>query len=264
MASQVPYSGVPDVSPQVNPLPTAHVDTPIAAFGGAVAGAVTHLGEVAQGAGNELFARGYAMQELNEQMKADAAAADTTDKMTNRYLEYSKLKGDDLRKGFTQYQQDISKIREDGAADLQSPYAKVQYLRDSRRNESSMLWHGGALARQGQDEFATESTKLGMDAASDRLAKLGVGEGPEFDRSVADMQKIAGRYMVEQKGIHPNQPEYEEGVAAATSPHVAKILKSIGHDDPGKAQELKEKYLKNKLLRPADAIVIMQTSGMVT
>ena len=65
MASQVPYSGTMDVAPQLNPLPQVHVDTPIAAFGGATAGAITHMGEVVQGAGKELFDRAYAMQELN-------------------------------------------------------------------------------------------------------------------------------------------------------------------------------------------------------
>ena len=72
MASQVPYSAAPEEAPQLDPVPNAHVDTPVAAFGGAVAGAITHMGEVAEGAGKELFARAYAMQELNEQVKADS------------------------------------------------------------------------------------------------------------------------------------------------------------------------------------------------
>ena len=258
MASQVPYSGAPDVAPQLDPLSQVHVDTPIAAFGGAVAGAVTHLGETAEGAGKELFARGYAMQEVNEQIKADGAAADVTDAMTKRYLEYDKLKGQDRIDAFPQYMNDIDQIRKDGAANLNSPYAKEQYLRDSRRTQSAMIWHGGMLARQGQDEALTTSTNARMGAASDRLATLGVGEGPDFDRSVGVMKQAAGEYVQNKLGLHPGEPDYDEEVAKATSPHVAKILQSIGRTDGGaaKAKALTDKYVKSGLLKPEDAIHI--------
>ena len=75
MPTPVPYSGTLDVAPQTEPLSPVHQDTPAAAFGGAVAGAVTHLGEVAQGVGKELFERANAMQMLNEQVKAKAISA---------------------------------------------------------------------------------------------------------------------------------------------------------------------------------------------
>jgi len=82
MASQVPYYGTQEITPQVDPLSTVHVDTPVAAFGGAVAGAITHMGEVAQGAGKELFDRAYAMQDLAEHNKADMASTEYSGKAT--------------------------------------------------------------------------------------------------------------------------------------------------------------------------------------
>ena len=161
MASQVPYTGTQEVSPQLEPTQQVHEDTPVAAFGGAVAGAITHMGEVAEGAGKELFARAYAMQELNEQVKADSASADAMDKMTDRYLQYDQLRGQERIDGSKAYQDDLDKIRNDGMAGLNSPYAKMAYLRDTRRTQSMMVWHGGMLARQGMDEAAVADEDAG-------------------------------------------------------------------------------------------------------
>lgn len=237
MATPVPYTGRQEVTPQQGFLPQAHEDTPVAAFGGAVAGAITHMGEVAQGAGKELFDRAYAFQELHEQNKADAASADAFDKQTDRYLQFEQLKGAERTpEAFNQYKQDLEKIRSDGVEGLDSPYAKAQYLRDSRRNQSMMLWHGGQLATQGMDEATQAALKGKINAAGDALSTVNA-KGPELDAGIAGIKGSAASLVHHQTGYAPGSPQNNDLAAPAVSSQIAKIVIARSDADPvdGKA-----------------------------
>ena len=74
--AQVPYSPVPDVAPSDTATPRVSVATPEAAFGGATAKAIENLGTTVQGAGNELFGRAVALQQLNNETEAKIAGMD--------------------------------------------------------------------------------------------------------------------------------------------------------------------------------------------
>lgn len=253
MASPVPYSGVPDVSPQVNPISPVHEDTPIAAFGGTVAQAVEHVGDVAQGVGKELFARGYAFQELNEQVKADQAASDTMDAQTQRYLDYSKLKGNDLVDGNKQYVQDLQKIRQDNADDLDSPYAKQKYLDESRKTQSQMIWHGGVLARQGQDEAATIAASGQTSAAINRFSTLDPNDTHTWDTTVQQITDAEENKLHLKGGPAPGSPEAAAAAKPAISSAVSQlVLSKINSDHPEQSKVFAKKALADGSLLPED------------
>ena len=258
MASQVPYSPAPTATPDLAPLPQAHVDTPVVAFGGATAEALSHMGTVAEGAGKELFDRAYAMQELNEQAKADAASADAMDKMTNRYLEYSQLRGQERIDGNKTYQDDLDKIRQDGMASLSSPYAKMAYLRDSRRTQSMMIWHGGMLARQGMDDALKQSSLAKIDMLGNTLAQLNVSDGLEFDRTVAAIKQAAADHVHDLTGFAPGTPDNDNLSAPYLSKQIAKVAVARSNANPadGKAFYEKMKSGDHPLLLPEDATII--------
>ena len=256
MASQVPYTGTMDVAPQLNPTPTAHVDTPIAAFGGATAGAITHMGEVVQGAGKELFDRAYAMQELNEQVKADSASADTMDKMTDRYLQYDQLRGQERIDGSKQYQDDLDKIRNDGAQGLTSPYAKMAYLRDTRRTQSMMVWHGGMLARQGMDEAEKQGSLAKIDSLGNTLATLNVTDGPNFNNTVDAIKQAAANHVHDLSGFAPGTPDNNNLSAPYLSKQIAKVAVSRSNADPADGKAFFEKMKSSGMLSPEDGDII--------
>ncbi len=259
MASQVPYSPVPTEAPQLDPLPQAHVDTPIAAFGGATAGALTHMGEVAEGAGKELFDRAYAMQELNEQTKADSASADTMDAQLKRYLEYDKLQGQARIDGYQSYVDDLKTIRQGGMEGLNSPYAKMQYLRDTRRNESTMLWHGGMLARTGADEAAVNGAHANMNAAVDRVVTIKPNDQTEYDQALDGMTSAASLLVTQQFHLNPGDPGYDAKLAEIKSDKASAIVKGLlTGNDPEKAQSLMNSWSKSGVLQPADLDLIKE------
>lgn len=244
MATQVPYTGTTDVSPQLAPTQNVHVDTPTAAFGGAVAGAISHLGDVAEGAGKELLARANAFQEMNEQVKADSASADTSDAQTQRYLQFDQLKGQDRVDGLPQYISDIKKLREQGGQDLTSPYAKMKYLDDSRRNESAMVWHGGILARQGQDEATQGTLRANMNATVNQFATVNPNDDKGYHDAVDKLRQTADEYSHFNPQIDP---------ASALSGQVSKLLKARSDADPVAGKQLYERAVADKLLTPEDA-----------
>lgn len=256
MATQVPYSGTIDQTVQVDPLPQAHVDANPAAFGSSIAGAVTHLGDVTSQVGKELTDRAIAFQTLDEHMRADAATTDAMDKQTSRYLEFSQLKGNDLVQGFGKYKEDLAAIRNDGLNQLQSPYAKDQYLQYTRRSEGAMLFHGGMLAKQGLQEADHVASQGVMDGVSDRLATLGVGAGPDYDKGMGEIKSQAGGFVERQYGVHPGQPGYDQKVQEIVSGHAVKIISSIGKEDGSKAKELLDAGVKSGTIRPVDALKV--------
>lgn len=258
MATPVPYSGTLDVTPQVDPLSPVHVDTPIAAFGGAVAGAITHMGEVSEGAGKELFARAYAMQEMDEHNKADAASADVFTKQTLRYLELSDLPPGDQKAALPQYMRDLAKMREDGAAGLNSPWAKQAYLDQTRRNESMMIWHGAVLGREGFEQATTKAGLAKISSLGDQLATLNVSAGPEFDQRIAGLKSAAVTSVSESKALGrfaPGTPENEAAASRLLSQEIKKVAlaRSNANGIDGKAFFERMSSGDHPLLLPEDA-----------
>lgn len=253
MASQVPYTGTETVAPQLDPLSPVHVDAPIAAFGGATAGAITHMGEVAQGAGKELFDRAYAFQEMGEQQKADQASADAFDRQTKRYLQFEQLKGAERTpEAFDQYVTDLKQIRNDGAEGLNSPYAKMQYLRDSRRNQSMMIWHGGTLARQGQDDALRQSSLARIDSIFNSAATVGVHDGPELDQLVEDGKQAAAEHAHIISGYEPGTQQNNDRAAPFISHGIAKVVVARSNANPVDGKAFADKMLEGGLLTQED------------
>ena len=252
MPTPVPYSPVPDVAPQLDPTSSVHIDTPTAAFGGAVGAAIGQLGQATEGAGKELFDRAYAMQELNENMKADAAAADAIGKQTDAYLNYSKLRGQALLDGNDAYKANLAQIRTDGAEGL-SPYARNLYLQQTRRNEAAMVWHGGVLAKEGQTAAITETARLQRDTLGNEAANVASMEpgSPQWNSMVQTMHDSAvHEAQISPAGLQPGTPESEQFAADAVSKQLAGIVRKVAQTNPQRAKSIYDAVQGQ--IRPAD------------
>ena len=92
MSSQVPYTGVPSVQPSFDATPSVSSNIPVDAFGAGVANAVGHIGKAVEGAGNEIWARATAMQQLNEQANADEAISKFTITQAQKFADFTMLR----------------------------------------------------------------------------------------------------------------------------------------------------------------------------
>ncbi len=73
--AQVPYTGVPSQTLADIPTPEMNPRVPGAAFGGEVAQAVQGLGKTTEHAGDEIFNRAIALQNLQNEAEATEADA---------------------------------------------------------------------------------------------------------------------------------------------------------------------------------------------
>ena len=252
MASQVPYTGTEDVSPQFNPLSNVHVDTPIAAFGGATAGAITHMGEVAEGAGKELFARAYAMQQLNQQDVANKALSDYQNDLTQSYVDYTKNQGQDAIHGFPDFEKSTEDLRQQYADKMPSPEAQLLFNQESRNARFRTVFGAGNYAREEAKRFGNQSAALRVDSAGDNLAATAPGDSTALKTATDNIRVIAGQ-NAEENGYHPGTPEYSQKVDMAVSSQVSKSIRELAKTQPLKAQQLLQDQLKNGNLTETDS-----------
>lgn len=170
MSSQVPYTGVPSVQPSFDATPSVSSNIPMDAFGAGVANAVGHIGRAVEGAGNEIWARATAMQQLNEQANAANAVAEFTTAMGEKYAAYSSLSGKAAVDGYKPYIEDLNSTREAIGQKLNSPYAQKVYLQESRSVQ--VRWVLSAAAHTGREgkNYVIGSTQSLIDARSNAAA----------------------------------------------------------------------------------------------
>jgi hypothetical protein len=159
---QVPYSGVPDVGPEDAPLPRYSADTPVAAFGGATAHALTELGSSFGQVGNELYARADAMQQLKNHSDAQKATADYQEAAGKQHADFSALQGQDAVTAYPDYIASLKKTREDIGNGLSSPMAQKMYESESLNIQGRTIFNGAGHA-------ASENKSYAIGAAAARV-----------------------------------------------------------------------------------------------
>lgn len=159
---QVPYSGVPDVAPEDNPTPRYTAETPIAAFGGATAQALTELGSSFGQVGNELWSRAEAMQQLKNQSDANKAAADYQEQAGQKHADFSALQGKDAVTAYPDYIKDLKQTRENISGTLTNPMAQKMFESESLSIQGRTIFNGAGHA-------AAENKSYAIGAAASRV-----------------------------------------------------------------------------------------------
>ena len=170
MSSQVPYTGVPSVQPSFDATPSVSSNIPMDAFGAGVANAVGHIGKAVEGAGNEIWARATAMQQLNEQANAANAVAEFTTAMGEKYAAYSSLSGKAAVDGYKPYIEDLNATREAIGQKLNSPYAQKVYLQESRSIQARSVFSAAAHSGREGKNYAIGSAQSLIDARQNAAA----------------------------------------------------------------------------------------------
>ena len=192
MSSQVPYTGVPSVQPSFDATPSVSSNIPMDAFGAGVANAVGHIGRAVEGAGNEIWARATAMQQLNEQANAANAVAEFTTAMGEKYAAYSSLSGKAAVDGYKPYIEDLNSTREAIGQKLNSPYAQKVYLQESRSIQARSVFSAAAHSGREGKNYAIGSTQSLIDARSNAAA-LAPQDEDSYKASLQQNEKDAQR-----------------------------------------------------------------------
>jgi hypothetical protein len=226
---EIPYTGVPDRTPELRPTPNLNVNPPEAAFGTNIAAATQHLGQVEEGAGKELFDRAYAIQELNVQSDALARMAKAQDGMNNAFVAFKEKRGQDAINAFPQFQQDLNKALDDNSEGL-SPYGKVYYDRDMRTYRGKMLFNGSEHAADEQKSYFVSSAQ-----ARQSTAMKGMELNPDDvkgNEKLLDGIRSDSHDTSAALGEPPGSPQYIKREADAVNAAIISQLRGMGQTNP--------------------------------
>lgn len=166
MASQEPYSPVPNVRPDLQPVRPVWVNTPEAAFGGATAQALGTLGKSLDNVGNELATRALAMQQLHNETAARNAMVGNAQEADLALAKFRNSPNQDL----PAFQQQIEDIRQKWRKTLNNPMAQERFDGDSSGLQIQTLRYATFAASDGLREKANGALQSQIDQA-----KYGVG-----------------------------------------------------------------------------------------
>lgn len=234
METRVPYTPVPSVGPNFAPTPSQHEETPIAAFGGLVAEATSHLGQVSTKVGSELFDRAYAMQQMHEQAKSDEAYSNFLTQAAPMVSDYKQKLGKDAVDAQTPFINSIRSLRENIGSSLTSPYAQQAFNEASRRQQGYIIIDAATHSAGESKRYLLDTLKSKNDMI-DNSALANPVNDDQFNQYLkdkeanTDLESSANGWSSETRDAHWQQARAKLNYAriygvAAAQPHLASTM----------------------------------------
>src|SRR6266404_1790071 len=188
---------------------------PAAAFGGEVAQAVSGLGRTVAGAGDEIFSRAIALQNLQNEAEATEADAKYMIEVGKIHAEYSAKEGNERVQAFPKYQKDMQDIRQSIRGTLSSPMAQKMFDRSSLSTMGRTIFSGAGAAASAQRQFV-----VGTAIAQSKLDANTVSENPDDPKTFQDKIQQARHNAITiaaAKGFEPGSAQEQLLIQQATS-----------------------------------------------
>ena len=239
MATPDPYTGTPQVAPDLRPMSPVQVNAPIQAFGGATGAAEEHLSSAIAQGGNELFARAIAMKELDNQAQALNATADASDKFSLRLNQFRQLGGKAAQDALPGLISDLNSIRDEGGKDL-NPYAQKLYLQNTRTNQTRMVEAAGTHAGEQFKHYQEGTAQVAVDS-SIRATGINPSSDGVYRDTIANIDTQA-KAMQDIKGWSDDERDH----FAATHKDLAVFERAtnLARENPGAAQKFLDDEVK--------------------
>lgn len=254
---QVPYLPVPDVAPTNAGTPRLNVSAPAAAFGGAVGEALKGAGANLEHAGNEIFSRAIAIQNLRNETEAKEADANYMIATGEKHAEFSSLQGKAAVDAYPKYVQDLQDLRKNYRDTLSNPMAQKMFDSSALQNMSRTIFNGAGHAAQQDKVYSNNTSKARVDALKDSALGTPTDEKAfqqsiEKTRSEVQHQGEIGGWSKEQTD---NQTNHD--ISGLWTSRIIGLAK----DNPFKAKDMFEAN-RNQILfqdqEKADRVVTSQ------
>lgn len=144
--------------------PSVSENTPIGAFGGGTAEALSHLGSVAAHVGDEIFARASALQDLQNDVESDNASTDYMIKSAKLHADFGALDGEAKAKAYPKYVEDLQTVRDGIGSRLSNPAVQRSYDKNSRSFMGREIFNGAGQAASAQRKSAYDASSARVDA----------------------------------------------------------------------------------------------------
>lgn len=187
--AQVPYVPYPTERPggpatpavRVNPGPAfgeniGHALAGVAKGMGDMAAGLDRLGRTEEAAGDEIFKRALAIQQLNNETEAREADARYMITAGKLHADYSAKQGKDAVDAFPKYQQDLQQARIATRDALSNPMAQKMYDSSSLSTMGRSIFNGAGHAATQNKQWAIGTAKAQID-----LDAKTVSDSPQDD-----------------------------------------------------------------------------------
>jgi hypothetical protein len=162
---KVPYVPYPTAEPTSAGTPDLHVGLNEAAFGGTVARALEGAGRGLEHAGDELFNRAVAMQQIQNKAEADEADANFMSAAGDLHAEYGAKRGKDAVDALPKFKSDLIALRKKFADGMSSDQAKKMF-------DSASLSTVGRTIFNAAGHAATENKAWAAGASEARVKEI--------------------------------------------------------------------------------------------
>lgn len=241
----VPYSPVPSVAPQGTPLPGQRFDVPGEAFGGGVGKALEGLGGSISHAGDEIFARGLAIQEIQNQNEARDAETEYMTTAGKLHADYNALQGKAAVDAFPKYQKDLAEARTAVRDKMSNDASKRMYDSNSISLMSRSVFNGAGHAANENKQWALGSSKARVAALGDQALAV-PDDTDQFKQSL-----VSTRAEIAQQGALQgwSKEQTEQETAEQVSKLWAKRIDGTARTSPFKAKKMLDDAVKSGELR---------------
>lgn len=236
MAITVPYNPVPQQSLQGVPTPEMNPRIPAAAFGGEAAQALSGFGKVAEHAGDEIFQRAIALQNLNNEAEAKQAASDYQINVGKLHAEYSSLQGKAAVDGFKKYTQDISALRHQMRDGLGTAMSQKMFDSDSLSTMGRTIFNGAGHAATENKKYVAGASAARVQTASD--AAFSDPSDAAFENGKRTIETEVRETQAPIAGWSPEKTDTV--VKERTSELISKRILGVARVDPFKAAGMLE------------------------
>lgn len=165
MAPRVP-AFLPEVGPQGGALPRMSVDTPAGAFGDGSAEGWQGIGRQLISAGDELYKRAQALQDLKNQTEAKEADTKYIMEVGQMHAEFNSLQGKAAVEAYPDYQKRLASLRQDISKGMSNDMSRKMFDQQSLTTMGRTIFSGASHA-------ATQNKRWALGTSAARVAAVG-------------------------------------------------------------------------------------------
>lgn len=233
---QVPYSGSLQVAPENNPIPRYEAQVTPDMFGANIGNAINQLGKTEDGVGNEIFARGLAMQDVNNHAEAQEATAKFMEAAGDIHAKLGSMQGKDAVDYYANgFKTDLEAAKKSIGSGLSNPMVQQMFNSESLSTIGRTMFNGAGIAASANKAYAINSveseTKNQIDLAATSNNPLDVA---------AAKQRIAGlaAQRAALKGQDPASANEDEKIINSSLDF--NVIKNLSRTAPIQAADMLE------------------------
>lgn len=252
---QLPYSGVPSVQPQGPAGVMEHAQASPQDFGSGVGQAEEGLANTGMKVSDMLAANAQRLQELSNDRDANQAINKYMEAAGDEWAKFGAMQGQQAADYRPTYQANLSTLREQFGASLQSPMARQQYDDNSRFMTTRYFNQGASHAAEGQKQSYKTTNDDNFESAV-KVGILGQNDPPTVALQ-ATRAMASARQNAFLKGKTDDQAESDAMLGRGM--YFQRVLKDML--DKGSVGQASQMY---QTVRPTlDGNSILQIDGMM-